>query len=107
VVATTLGMFAPDYEYEETKADLDVKDVSFEATGKVEKVKGWKALFAFLHDGKRERQETLLPAMEEGEACQVDVNITEGKTKAPKHYTEGQLIDVKERKRQGQASLRR
>src|SRR5699024_9820168 len=45
VVATTLAMFAPDYEYEETKVEIDVKGLSFEAKGKVEKQIGWKSLF--------------------------------------------------------------
>src|SRR5690625_7784956 len=36
----------------------------------------------------------VLPLMEKGQACQVDVEIAEGKTKPPKYYTEGQLINV-------------
>src|SRR5690625_1744261 len=91
VVATTLAMFAPDYEYEETKVEIDVNGICFEATGKVEKNKGWRALFATQND---EEKETVLPSMREGESCQVDINVAEGKTKAPKHYTEGQLINV-------------
>lgn len=91
VVATTLAMFAPDYEYEETKVEIDVKGICFEATGKVERNKGWKALFATHNDKKKE---TVLPSMREGESCQVDINVVEGKTKAPKYYTEGQLINV-------------
>ncbi|WP_455432193.1 DNA topoisomerase III [Tigheibacillus jepli] len=94
VVATTLAMFAPDYGYEETKIEINVKGICFEATGKVEKNKGWKALFASHNDRKKEDQESVLPSMEEGESCQVHVNIAEGKTKAPKYYTEGQLINV-------------
>ena len=91
MVATTLAMFAPDYAYEETKVKIDVKGIYFEATGKVERNKGWKALFATNNDKDKE---TVLPSMREGESCQVDINIAEGKTKAPKYYSEGQLINV-------------
>src|SRR5699024_5247688 len=36
VVARTLAMFAGEYEYEETKVEVDVNGLSFEKTGKVE-----------------------------------------------------------------------
>jgi len=84
-------MFAPDYEYEETKVEIDVKGINFEATGKVEKQIGWKSLFK---NRQTKKKETVLPLMEKGQACQVDVEIAEGKTKPPKYYTEGQLINV-------------
>ena len=91
VVATTLAMFAPDYEYEETKVEIDVKGINFEATGKVEKQIGWKSLFK---NRPTKKKETVLPAMKKDQACQVEVEIAEGKTKPPKYYTEGQLINV-------------
>src|SRR5699024_504900 len=72
VVATTLAMFAPNYEYEEIKIMVDVKNICFEVTGKVEITKGWKALFA---SPNNEEKETVLPPIEKGESCQVDVNI--------------------------------
>src|SRR5699024_9608235 len=84
-------MFAPEYEYEETKVEIDVKGINFEATGKVEKQIGWKSLFK---NRPTKKKETVLPLMEKGQACQVDVEIAEGKTKPPKYYTEGQLINV-------------
>src|SRR5690625_5032853 len=83
-------MFAPEYEYEETKVEIDVKGINFEATGKVEKQIGWRSLFKASQTKKKE----VLPLMEKGQACQVDVEIAEGKTKSPKYYTEGQLINV-------------
>src|SRR5699024_3413656 len=64
-------MFAHDYEYEETKVEIDVKGINFEATGKVEKQIGWKSLFKNRQTKKKEE-----------------------KTKQPKYYTEGQLINV-------------
>jgi len=84
-------MFAADYEYEETKVEIGVNGINFEATGKVEKQIGWKSLFK---DRQSKKKETVLPFMEKGQACQIDVEIAEGKTKPPKYYTEGQLINV-------------
>ncbi|APC46862.1 hypothetical protein BME96_00985 [Virgibacillus halodenitrificans] len=85
-------MFAPDYEYEEIKVAIDVKGINFEATGKVEKQLGWKSLFKNQQQAKK--KEIVLPAMEKDQACQVNVEIAKGQTKAPKYYTEGQLINV-------------
>ncbi|WP_373892956.1 DNA topoisomerase 3 [Virgibacillus sp. CBA3643] len=97
VVARTLAMFAGDYEYEETKVEVDVKGLCFERTGKVKQAKGWKALFAEkASDTKNEAEQdnTLLPSMKEGESCNVDIDISEGKTKPSRAYTQGQLINV-------------
>src|SRR5699024_8966346 len=85
-------MFAPDYEYEETKVEVDVKGINFEATGKAEKQVVWKSLFKNQKQAKK--KEVVLPAMEKDLACQENVEIAEGKTNPPKYYTEGQLINV-------------
>src|SRR5699024_3786406 len=85
-------MFAPDYEYEETKVAIDVKGINFEATGKVEKQLVWKSLFKNQQQAKK--KEIVIPEMEKDQSCQVNVEIAKGQTKAPKYYTEGQLINV-------------
>ncbi|SFE33806.1 DNA topoisomerase-3 [Lentibacillus persicus] len=97
VVATTLAMFAGDYEFEETKVEVETNGLCFEKTGKVELKKGWKALFKEDTDdtkNKDEQEDTVLPSMQEGESCNVAINISERKTKPPKAYTQGQLINV-------------
>src|SRR5699024_3150880 len=95
VIATTLAMFASDYEFEETKVGVDVNSLLFEAKGKIETNKGWKDLFPNNVDKKeQEEEEKVLPAITEGESCSIDINTKEGKTKPPKYYTEGQLINV-------------
>lgn len=96
VVLTALAMFAPDYEYEETKVVVNVNGLLFEKTGKVERKKGWKALFGkdeLKADPKKE-EDSALPEMKEGEACTVDVKLKEGMTQPPKPFTEGKLIQV-------------
>src|SRR5699024_4305481 len=90
-------MFAGDYEYEETKVVVDVNGLCFEKIGKVELKKGWKALFTEdTSDTENEAKQdnAVLPSMQEGEFCHVAIDISEGKTKPPKPYTQGQLINV-------------
>src|SRR5699024_5820871 len=97
VVARTLTMFAGDYEYEETKVEVDVNGLCFEKTGKVEQAKGWKALFTEdTSDGENETEQdnNVLPSIKEEESCNVAIDISEGKTTPPKAYTQGQLINV-------------
>ncbi len=45
ILSTTLGMFAPVYEYEETLVDINVNDLILSAKGKIDKFLGWKKLF--------------------------------------------------------------
>src|SRR5699024_496115 len=90
-------MFAGDYEYEETKVEVDVNGLCFEKTGKVELKKGWKSLFTedtSDTEDEAEQDKAVRPSMQEGEPCNVEIDISEGKTKPPKAYTQGQLINV-------------
>ena len=95
IVATTLGMFAPDYEYEQTTVEVAVHGIVFRTTGNVEVAKGWKVLFADEEkkDVKKEK-EAKLPLVQQGETCTVFIKTKNGMTKAPKPYTEGDLINV-------------
>ena len=91
---TTLAMFMDDYKYEETKATLTVAEShDFFATGRVDRSLGWKNIYA--KQGKEdEEKQAKLPMLVEGEEISVKPYIHEGMTKAPKPYTEGQLITV-------------
>ncbi|MFD1706314.1 DNA topoisomerase 3 [Siminovitchia sediminis] len=96
VLLTTLAMFAPDYEYEETKVQVQINGMIFERTGKVELNKGWKALFPKEEknrNGKKGENDNL-PVMSEGESCLVEVKLKEGMTQPPKPFTEGTLIQM-------------
>lgn len=92
IIATTLGMFHEDYIYEETTIITNVNDLEFNSTGKTEKEKGWKNLFAV--EEKKSDQTVVLPHVSINEQATVDINIKEGMTKPPKPYTEGQLINM-------------
>lgn len=99
VVTTTLAMFAPDYEYEETTVEVNVNSLVFVRKGKVEKNPGWKQLFKKLDDEtentkQNEALEGTLPPIYEGEQGKVSLSPKEGNTQPPKPYTEGQLIQM-------------
>jgi len=97
VVSTTLAMFAGDYQYEETRVDVNVQGLLFHAKGKVEINKGWKTLFNGNNKEKNKKEEPVLPAVSENELCIVYIATKEGTTKPPKAYTEGGLIQVMKR----------
>lgn len=86
-------MFHEDYIYEETTIITDVNGLEFKTTGKVEKDKGWKALFP-TRDQKKGEETAMLPEVVQNEKVNAAVSIKEGKTNPPKPYTEGQLINM-------------
>ena len=91
VIRTTLAMFHRDYLYTETKVTTDVNGLPFFTTGKTERDKGWKELFAAPKKAK-DSEEPPLPPLEREETVQSEIGIKEGATQPPKPYTEGQLI---------------
>lgn len=98
IMLTTLAMFAADYEYEETKVEVNINGLLLEKTGKVERKIGWKALFKQEEvTEEKKAEDSSLPVMMEGEACSVYLKLKEGMTQPPKPYTEGQLIQVMKR----------
>ncbi|OAH58683.1 DNA topoisomerase III [Domibacillus aminovorans] len=94
VLSNTAAMFASDYEYEETKIEIDIKGLLFKKTGKVEKKKGWKALFQEPSDEEEKEKTSTLPLVNEGERIQSTISVKEGITTPPKSFTEGELIKV-------------
>ncbi|PIC69926.1 DNA topoisomerase III [Sporosarcina sp. P16b] len=91
VIRTTLAMFHRDYLYTETKVTTDVNGLPFFTTGKTERDKGWKELFA-VPKKATDSEESALPPLEKEERVQSEIGIKEGATQPPKPYTEGQLI---------------
>lgn len=93
IVRTTLSMFHTDYLFTETKVTTDVNGLLFYTTGKTERDKGWKALFART-EKKPTKKQPNLPILQKQETVASYIEIKEGKTTAPKPYTEGQLIQM-------------
>lgn len=95
VVKSALAMFHHDYVYEETQVITEVKELPFKSTGKIEKLRGWKSLFASDKSDNEDQEENQdLPPVEKGLNVDAQVLIKEGKTQPPKPYTEGQLITM-------------
>lgn len=90
ILHSVLAMFHHDYVYEETEILTDVKGLIFNTKGTVVKNRGWKDLFR--SDDKE--KESLLPNVEKGNSCEAKLEVKEDKTKPPKPFTEGQLINV-------------
>lgn len=90
ILASAVAMFAPDYEYEQTKVEIDVNGIVLGAKGKVELHSGWKKIF--IEEEKEDN--TVFPTLSEGDKCSVIIKTKKGMTKPPKLYTEGELINV-------------
>lgn len=90
IVYSVLGMFHHDYVYEETEIHTEVKEQLFFTKGTVNKSLGWKELIKT----ESKENESILPDVDKGMNCKADLNIHEGKTNAPKPFTEGQLINL-------------
>lgn len=88
IAKTTLAMFFPDYEYQETVIDFDLNGLLFTSKGQVPKILGWKALFK----KSDSETETLLPDLEINQTLEGLLNSVEKETKPPKLFTEGSLI---------------
>jgi DNA topoisomerase-3 len=87
--------FCANHEVDRTVLSIDVAGAAFRATGKVVIVDGWKAVARPDEsdaDGKA-GDNARLPAVTEGDACQVaGLEVQAKQTRPPAHYTEGTLI---------------
>lgn len=87
--------FYPDHEADRTVLSIDITGAAFRATGKVVVVAGWKAIAGSSESDrpKTDGDNAGLPAVAEGEACEVsDTEVQAKQTKPPAHFTEGTLI---------------
>ncbi|EME3503333.1 DNA topoisomerase 3 [Enterococcus faecium] len=98
VARTTVAMFLPDYEYEETIVKVTVGDLLFQAKGQVPTVQGWKEIFPTKKedtktDTKKDTEnQNKLPKIIANETVTLSIGIVEKETTPPKPYTEGTLI---------------
>lgn len=89
--------------YDETTVTLDCKGHVFTAKGKTVTGAGWKALEEAYRKSRREQKdkdekENPLPPVSEGDTFDTQgMEIKEGKTTPPKHFTEDTLLNSMER----------
>jgi DNA topoisomerase-3 len=88
VMRTTLAMFAPRYEYDETTIITAMPDVDFKSTGKVPISKGWHELWPTWKDESTQ----VLPIVQGGDAVKAQLMPIEKQTQPPKRYSEGTLL---------------
>lgn len=87
--------------YAETTCEMKCGDEVFTAKGKGILQAGWKEIEAIFRPPKKESEQNkepiVLPAMKEGDILSIHkIEIKEGKTSAPKKYTEDSLLAAME-----------
>lgn len=91
IARQVLRAFSENHRYLETSVVFDCGGYSYTAKGKSVKAYGWK-----LYD-KNAPKETSLPEFEEGAELKVrSLEIRDGETKPPAHYTEDTLLSAME-----------
>ncbi|MFY9310781.1 MAG: DNA topoisomerase 3 [Bacteroidia bacterium] len=92
-----IAAFYPDCEVANTTVLGKVKDVDFKTTGKQILEPGWRVVYSKESIAEDEQEETqLLPAFVKGETGPHEAFLAEGKTSAPKLYTEATLLRAME-----------
>jgi DNA topoisomerase-3 len=99
-----LAQFFPAYEYDQTVIELDCQSHKFRASGRVDRVAGWKLVYQEPADdtpastGKSvpaQAETQALPKLAVGDTVLVeDAELLKKQTKPPLPYTEGTLIQA-------------
>lgn len=97
-----LAQFFPVHEYDQTTIELNCRGYRFRATGRVNRVPGWKVAYqepeAEPQDGKAgasDAEAQALPSLNKGDQLLVqDLLSIQRQTKPPPPYTEGTLIQA-------------
>ena len=92
-----LAVFYPDCEVANTIVLGAVNEIEFKASGKQILDAGWRVVYNKEVIEEDEKEDTqLLPAFEKGETGKHEAFLAEGKTSAPKAYTEATLLRAME-----------
>lgn len=102
VVRRFLATLAPDAIGRKRTAKVDIREEPFEATGQTLIDPGWYRIYPYSNP-----EEVLIPALTVGQTVAVEkVELTEDKTRPPRRYTQGSLIQEMERLGLGTKSTR-
>lgn len=98
LVATRLYVsVGTSYRYAETVIELECGGKLFSAKGKTVLDEGWKSLVRKNETSKKEGKEQKLPDVsDDAELAVIGMEIKEGKTTPPKHFTEDTLLQSME-----------
>ena len=98
-----LAQFFPAHEYDQTTIELDCGGYRFRATGRVNRVAGWKVAYQEEQEaetqgdkpGTSDAEMQVLPSLNKGDQVLMqDLTCNERQTKPPPPYTEGTLIQA-------------
>ncbi|MCK5809898.1 MAG: DNA topoisomerase III [Cocleimonas sp.] len=90
-----LMQFFASYEFDQTLILLDIETYPFKASGRIERIKGWKVVLDDKGSSKNKDSKTdqQLPSLNKNQQIPVVNALCEDKkTQPPKHYTEGTII---------------
>lgn len=101
VVRRFLAVLYPPFEYEQTSLTVNIGGEHFHAQGKVVKNPGWKAVYENMTEEDEEEEAEIrgqkLPDLKQGDVLtQLNIQLTEGKTKPPAHFNEATLLSAME-----------
>lgn len=101
VVRRFLAVLYPPFEYEQTSLTVNIGGENFLAQGKVVKNPGWKAVYENVTEEDEEEEDEIrgqkLPDLKQGDVLkQLNIQLTEGKTKPPAHFNEATLLSAME-----------
>lgn len=101
VVRRFIAVMYPPFEYEQTTLYARMEGESFSARGKRILSNGWKEVYENQYEDEEEDENELkeqtLPELKEGDSfAQVNLKLTEGKTKPPAYFTEATLLSAME-----------
>lgn len=101
VVRRFLAVFYPPAEFEQISVKASVKGEHFAAKGETIREAGWRAVYDSdieEEDEDDSLKNQILPELKKGQSLPVKkLEVTEGKTKPPAHYTEATLLTSMEK----------
>ncbi len=97
-----LATFMDDAETENTSVELEIKTEPFVSTGQTILKPGWKSVYPF-----SQLQETILPALKEGEYVNVSkIDMPRKETQPPARYSQSALLKLMEENNLGTKATR-
>lgn len=89
-----IAVFYPDSDISNTAVVGEADKVSFKTTGKEILTKGWREVFEYNNEPKKEKE--VLPTFTKGEKGPHEPSFLEKETKPPRNYTEASLLRAME-----------
>ncbi|QTN00984.1 DNA topoisomerase III [Sediminibacillus dalangtanensis] len=98
VVKRFLAVLYPPHEYEQTKITVEIDGHTFTAGGKRMIKQGWKEVYDNRYEDENDQDDDQkLPNIEVGDTfTDLKLSLTNGKTKPPERFTEGNLLQAME-----------